>query len=172
MIDSQHEYLFALANDLIDSRNKYYAGVNVAKLHNYCQEHFSHEERVMRQGNYPALREHIAMHDMLMAKLNAISESVSNDQWSKDALLQFMNEWLLGHILAEDSKLAKFVKKKGKGFWRYRAWPFRSPHEFFWRREFGRPSSPLKATGEVMNMDQGILAIRKLVFELTPTERE
>lgn len=115
-IDSQHQRLFELANDLIESRNKYYLGINVGRLHDYCREHFGNEEGAMRKCAYPGIEGHLAMHDMLMTRLNAISEGVREDKWSREDLVKFMNEWLLGHILAEDTKLVKFLKKSN-WFW-------------------------------------------------------
>ena len=111
-IDSQHQYLFELADLIADSKNHTEMSNNVMKLHNYCRDHFGYEETVMRQMGYPAMDEHLALHDGLMTKLNSISEGISKRQWSNDDLEKFMKEWLLGHILAEDTKLVKFIAKR------------------------------------------------------------
>lgn len=110
-IDSQHEYLFALANALIDSQSKAELVVNVMKLYRYVKEHFGHEEAVMRQTGYPAYEEHVALHNQLMRQLSAISDDIGKDLWSEEDIQRFMNEWLLGHILEVDTKLAAFIEK-------------------------------------------------------------
>ncbi|BBL70603.1 bacteriohemerythrin [Methylogaea oryzae] len=113
-IDAQHEYLFALANEVVGSQSRAELTNHVMKLYRYVREHFSHEEAVMKQTSYPSYQEHIAMHDQLMAQLTAISDSIGKDQWSVDELQRFMNQWLLGHILEVDTQLAAFLGKTGE----------------------------------------------------------
>ena len=111
MIDSQHRYLFCLANDLLASGTKAELTDNAMKLFRYAHEHFDHEEAVMRKIEYPAYQEHIVMHEMLITQLSAISNDIRKDQWSATTLQRFMNEWLTSHIVKEDAKLGGFIKK-------------------------------------------------------------
>lgn len=108
-IDSQHQYLFALANEVVGSQNKAELVNHIMKLYRYVREHFSYEEALMRRIDYPSLQEHIAMHDVLMAQLTAISDAIGKDQWSMPDLQEFMNVWLLGHVLEVDTKLVGFI---------------------------------------------------------------
>lgn len=110
-LDSQHQGLFEIANYLVDSRNQVELTDNIVKLHNYCQNHFSHEEGLMGKLGYPDVKAHVALHDQLMTRLNAISDDIAQGRWSRSKLEEFMNEWLLGHILKEDLKLVKFARK-------------------------------------------------------------
>ena len=112
LIDRQHQYLFQLANDLVESDDKAQMTENAMNLFKYVQEHFSHEESVMRQINYPAYREHVAMHDELINQLSAISSDISIGQGSVADLQNFMNNWLLGHIIEIDTTLAKYMQKQ------------------------------------------------------------
>ena len=110
-IDSQHQYLFALANDLVEAQGKAQLTDNAMKLFRYVREHFDHEEAVMRQIGYPAYQEHLALHEQLINQLSAISRDICNEQWSVADLQQFMNQWLLGHIVETDTKLSKAMQR-------------------------------------------------------------
>ena len=109
LIDSQHQYLFALATEVVDAKDKSELTNNAMKLFKYVREHFDHEETVMRKTGYPAHQEHVAMHETLINQLAAISSDIEKDRWSASALRQFMEEWLLGHIVETDTKLAQSI---------------------------------------------------------------
>lgn len=109
-IDSQHRYLFLLANELLNSRDKAELTHCVMKLFHYVHVHFDHEEAVMRRITYPAYREHVAMHEALITGLSAISDDIHRDLWPMADLQQFMNGWLAGHIVTEDTKLCGFIR--------------------------------------------------------------
>ena len=108
-IDDQHQYLFALANDVVDSKDKSELASNAMKLFKYVREHFDHEEAVMRKTGYPAHQAHVAMHEVLIDQLAAIGSDIDKDRWSASALRQFMEVWLLGHIVEVDTKLAQSI---------------------------------------------------------------
>ena len=111
-IDSQHEYLFALANDLVEASTKDELTRNAMKLFRYVREHFDHEEAVMRASAYPDLRLHVALHDELISRLSAIAEDIRHERWSQGEVQQFMNQWLAVHIVREDAKLAGFLPER------------------------------------------------------------
>lgn len=111
LIDSQHQYLFALANDLVESKSKPQLTDNAMKLFRYVREHFDHEEAVMRRTGYPAYREHVAMHEDLINQLSAISRDINDDRWSVANLQQFMNDWVSVHIAEMDTKLVNSLQR-------------------------------------------------------------
>ena len=111
LIDKQHQYLFSLANKLVESKGQAEVTNNAMKLFRYVREHFSDEEAVMRKAGYPAYAEHVAMHEALITQLSVISSEICKDQWSMEALKEFMNQWLLGHIVEEDAKLGRYIAK-------------------------------------------------------------
>ena len=109
LIDSQHQYLFELANAVAESNGKTELTDNAMKLFRYVREHFTHEEAVMRKIGYPAYRDHVAQHDDLITKLSVISSDIGKDQWSVAKLQQFMHAWLLGHVVKMDTKLSDSI---------------------------------------------------------------
>ena len=65
----------------------------------------------MRQVNYPAYREHVAMHEELIGQLSVISSDIQKNQWAVESLQQFMNKWLAVHIVVEDAKLGECIQQ-------------------------------------------------------------
>jgi hemerythrin len=111
-IDSQHQYLFSLANDLVGaSSDKAELTRNAMQLFRYVREHFDHEEAVMRQTGYPGYQGHVALHERLISQLSVISSDIAGDRWSEAGLRQFMNEWLVGHIVEQDTKLGRYIQQ-------------------------------------------------------------
>ena len=108
-IDSQHEYLFALANAMVESSDKEALTRNAMKLFSYTREHFGHEEALMRKIGYPGYSEHLALHEGLITRLSAISSSIYKDLWSASDMQAFMQQWVL-HILDVDRRLAGFMQ--------------------------------------------------------------
>ena len=110
-IDSQHQYLFALANDLLESESKEALTGNAMLLFRYVREHFSHEEALMRKIDYPAYKEHAAQHEQLIDRLSAISADIGKDRWCEADLQSFMSDWVLTHILKVDTQLGAYISK-------------------------------------------------------------
>lgn len=108
-IDAQHQYIFALANDMVVIREKDQLTRYAMQLFRYVREHFDHEEAVMRKAAYPQYQEHLALHESLITQLSELSQGIAADQWSAAGLQCFMTQWLLVHIVDEDTKLAKFL---------------------------------------------------------------
>jgi hemerythrin len=68
--------------------------------------HFRHEEEVMRKLGYVDYRRHVQLHAQLIDRLNALSVDIASGHWHGEGLREFMSDWLLGHILEEDMRLA------------------------------------------------------------------
>lgn len=112
LIDSQHQGLFDLANKLVDSNNQGELTNNVMQLFCCVRQHFDHEQAVMKQAGYPGYLEHVAMHDSLVAQLSEISDDICNNRWQVSDLQKFMSRWLLGDIVEQDTKLARYISTK------------------------------------------------------------
>jgi hemerythrin len=110
-IDTQHRYLFDLANDAVRSKAKVELTQNVMKLFRYVREHFAYEEEVMRLAHYPNYKEHLKLHEELVSELSAIGAKIHDDRWPATELARFMEYWLLVHIVTIDSELAAYLKE-------------------------------------------------------------
>jgi hemerythrin len=113
-VDAQHSYLFTLAGELVESKDKETLTRNAMKLFRYVREHFNYEEALMREVDYPEeeRREHVALHDQLISHLTAICQRINLGCWTPEELEVFMNSWLLGHIVDVDSELADYMRMR------------------------------------------------------------
>ncbi len=101
IIDQQHQSLFSLANQILQTTD---ANVLVAKtmeLYKHIREHFNHEEKFLKQVNYPYYDVHVKVHNTMLSKLNSISEQIHNKQITLSILESFMQQWI-NHITIDD----------------------------------------------------------------------
>jgi len=111
MVDKQHQYLFDLANSIVEAKSKGEITKNVMLLYKYVREHFRDEERLMKDIEYPDYQTHKQIHNQLLDKLNEISEKVAQGSLVDDEIKHFMQEWLLKHILIKDGALGKYLNE-------------------------------------------------------------
>ena len=109
-VDQQHQYLFYLANRIVNPYNdQQTTHHNVVALYQYVREHFRDEELLMKQCLYPGYEIHVKQHDSLTRRLDKISCGILTDETSTEEVCQFMNNWLLVHILGEDMQFGNFL---------------------------------------------------------------
>ena len=113
-IDSQHQNLFAVANELHAAMTAGQAKAVLARildrLVRYTATHFAHEERLMRQFNYPALPAHKAEHDALTNQVLQFQTDFRAGRVTMTIqLLKFLKDWLEKHIMQSDQKYAPFL---------------------------------------------------------------
>ncbi len=113
-LDEQHQKLFAMINALGDAQD----GVGstptveiVASMADYASLHFKVEEEYMQRGNYPELTEHQEEHAQFVRKVLALcGESNWDSPTLAEEVLDFLQGWLIDHILISDSKFVPYIK--------------------------------------------------------------
>ena len=111
-IDKQHQGLIQLSNDLPETLEKKNINRIIFLLYKYTREHFKAEELLMSSVDYPDLPAHKVKHDDLIEKLNNFAlESLTCDYDAKK-LKEFIQEWIIDHILDADKQYAEFIQKK------------------------------------------------------------
>lgn len=116
-IDSHHKKLFDILNRLYDLMA---AGADdngiiriIAELLDYTNYHFSEEEKIMQQVNYPELNIHKQHHRDFISKL----EEFQNDAKNGKAIFVAIKvadigiSWLKEHILTVDARYKTYVEK-------------------------------------------------------------
>lgn len=73
-------------------------------LLDYTVEHFTDEEKFMATFSYPQIEGHKEIHKRLIATLHQHKEKVINNNYNAHELMNFLNEWLVSHILNADMK--------------------------------------------------------------------
>ena len=118
-IDNQHKKLIGYINSL------HYAMANgetsnvldgiFQGLRNYTQEHFSYEEQLFAQHDYPGLDEHQQEHQRLIERVKQFQFDFDQDETGAISLelMQFLTHWLTHHILESDRDYAPFLIDKG-----------------------------------------------------------
>ncbi len=117
-IDAQHQKLIDIVNTLFDamSEGKGNDVLNVVfnDLLNYTVEHFSHEEKLMGQYNYPKAEFHKVEHSDLTRQAQDLYEKYKNGQTTISVhTLNFLRSWLNNHILSSDKQFGDYLNSVG-----------------------------------------------------------
>ncbi|MDF2906233.1 MAG: hemerythrin-like metal-binding protein [Herbinix sp.] len=110
-IDDEHQKLFEIADkayetlmdDFIPDKYDYIVEI-LNELTDYATIHFEHEEEYMMSIRYKKLISHKAEHAEFMEKISGYNLA-EVDEKQKDVilgLLDFLNDWLIHHILEND----------------------------------------------------------------------
>lgn len=115
-IDSQHQRLFGLTNQLLqaaaaNSGNSVLAEL-LAQLEEYAGTHFSHEESIMEWAGYEDVAEHRVLHAQLRDELDYFADELKKGALSPHELAEFVQSWLAKHIIHEDMRYLPAVKQK------------------------------------------------------------
>lgn len=105
--DQQHQVLF----DLIDEiKADHVSKSTFVRLHDYAEHHFCIEEAYMKALEYPEYENHLLAHNKFRTELKTmLDEHHSYDAMLRDALSDFLSEWLKRHIFGVDKKLEAFI---------------------------------------------------------------
>lgn len=110
-MDAEHKKLFEIAesaykllnDEFIIDKFDYIVKI-IEELRDYAEVHFSHEEAYMESIQYKKIFSQKIEHQEFIGKLNQINwEEVEKDQEKTILnLLEFLNDWLVNHILYTD----------------------------------------------------------------------
>lgn len=111
LIDDEHRELFRIAQSALDLYqddfvvDKYdHIVVILKELRDYTIKHFADEEAYMESINYKKLFTQKIEHNAFVEKLNEFDfDTIDENQDSTIIdLLNFLNDWLVNHILEKD----------------------------------------------------------------------
>lgn len=77
----------------------------------YTAEHFRDEEVFMKSIDYPDFIRHKGIHDHILAQAAAFGETVKNGSYDGIQFMDFLNDWLMRHIIGEDKKYSHHYHK-------------------------------------------------------------
>jgi len=114
-IDKEHKVLFDIALKALDYNNtdiNTHIKITIKELYEYMKTHFEHEEQFMEKIGYPELNEHKKIHQEIIKGLHLFLKELPKldivDFERK--LIEYIDIWLIGHILYEDRKIVNFKK--------------------------------------------------------------
>lgn len=118
IIDTQHKALFEAVNKLADSfktgTSKTQVKASMDFLVKYTVEHFTTEEKVMKDMAYPKLTSHMAEHAQLIAKALDLQAKLAEGKPMTMDVTIFLADWLKHHINEVDMGYVDFLKAKNR----------------------------------------------------------
>jgi len=113
-IDDEHQEIFAAvaAIDIALDEAEPAEITRLVKLLLECiEDHFAHEERLMRAGRYDAYSWHKRKHDTARQRVAELGERVmQGDAEAGQALVQYLANWLEEHTRLADRMLGAFLR--------------------------------------------------------------
>ncbi|WP_373072958.1 bacteriohemerythrin [Sulfurimonas sp.] len=113
-MDSHHKDFIDIYNSLEDESQESYKNVMI-KILEQTKVHFCHEEELMKENNYPRLKEHSDEHKKVLYEMEYFING-SNTMIGKKILKSYFKEglpnWFNSHLLSMDSDLSSFLKQR------------------------------------------------------------
>ncbi|MBN4070014.1 hemerythrin family protein, partial [bacterium AH-315-G05] len=82
-------------------------------LGDYVVEHFSDEEKLQKQYNYPDYKNHKKLHEKFVADFTELRNRFNSDGSTLTVITKLnrvLVQWLMKHIKVEDKKIAAHIK--------------------------------------------------------------
>lgn len=111
-MDDEHKVLIEKINALADAMaTNSDLKKPFADLASYTHYHFNEEEQFMRSIGYPELPGHHEIHVRLLNQVAQHGKRIDAGDVNPGELMNFLNDWLLKHILGVDMKYARFSRE-------------------------------------------------------------
>lgn len=116
MIDDQHKELIGRINQLLESCEDGQGKVKAVKMLDYLMEytdfHFSAEEKLQEEINYPGIKEHKAKHEEFKQAVEELQEMLQEEEGPTEAFVAQVQrnvvDWLFNHIKGFDRSVAEY----------------------------------------------------------------
>ncbi len=115
-LDEDHRKLISIANRVLElnrpNRDVEEIKLVIRELYDYVKYHFSREENLMRELNYPEIADHHKKHQAIVADMN---HYLTSSHHMNDILSNFrglVDKWVINHIMEEDEKIRRFMESK------------------------------------------------------------
>jgi hemerythrin len=149
-MDDEHREIFdalaalrtALAGHMAAPEIRRLTGVLTTRI----QEHFAHEERLMRAARYCSYRWHKQRHEGAVRKVAQFAKRLGRgDTAAGPELIDFLSNWLNDHTRVADMMLGAFLRNHQRGLYRmsFRAGT-KGPDEVAWLDTRGETFVPHK----------------------------
>ncbi|MGD8260783.1 MAG: bacteriohemerythrin [Desulfobacterales bacterium] len=117
-MDEHHQELFQTANKLYEEinsgRNKLVLEDTLNFLIHYTEEHFTKEEKLMEDFDFPEYDVHAKHHARLIGEVQELKAKYAGGEIRMDmSIVNFLKDWIVNHILTEDRKYGPYLNDKG-----------------------------------------------------------
>ena len=117
-LDLDHQKLITLLNQFNTAYDydmgEAFEHESLRDLIAYTEYHFSREEKMMADSNYPDLDEHKKQHQLMIDKIRQIEkkyQQVGHDAFQE--VSEFLSGWLINHINGTDKQYTQHLNKNG-----------------------------------------------------------
>lgn len=118
-IDAEHRNLYRLGTDLTHALA---AGTRMPKLKEMVravaiavEEHFAHEERLMKEARYLSLSWHQSQHDAARKRVAAFGGRIEGgDKAAIRELLDYMAGWMRDHVAVADRMMGASLRNRNR----------------------------------------------------------
>jgi hemerythrin len=114
LIDTQHRMMVLLCRKLDMAIKTGQPEQTISRVMNelkkFTEFHFTSEENLMHEMDYPDVHEHALMHADLLIQLEMMLAKIRLHKEFPDDLLYFLNKWLIQHVVTEDLKITEYSK--------------------------------------------------------------
>ncbi len=117
-IDQQHRKLVNLINQLqtaLDySTGEEFERDALEELVDYTKTHFSYEEGLMKDNDYPDDEPHKLQHQKMFKKVEEVLAEYEQDQdTAMSNAVEYLKDWLINHINGTDKQYSSYLIGKG-----------------------------------------------------------
>lgn len=113
--DTQHSGLFSRLSLLAEDAEKNAAPSeylsHIKYLIIYAKNHLTDEEEMMRLYNYPLFEVHKKEHDEFREYIENFMKAYDEGAFSPEAVVHFVRDWFVKHILETDMRYVEFFKR-------------------------------------------------------------
>ena len=87
------------------------------KCYDYARNHFSHEEDIMERIQFPDIENHMRSHQVFIHNVSEmrqqldVAPSIDEKRKLSRKLANFLNVWLLGHIMSRDKAFKPYLTR-------------------------------------------------------------
>lgn len=117
-MDEHHRELFKTADRLYEEihsgRNQSVLEDTLNFMIRYTRDHFSQEEKLMEDYDFPEYEVHIKHHLRLIQEVQELKDKYAAGEIRMDmSIVNFLKDWIINHILTEDRKYGPYLNDKG-----------------------------------------------------------
>lgn len=109
ILDEQHQHFISLIENLSETDDPIPQSL-IDELFSYIKYHFSAEEKMLQDVNYPHLHEHIVQHGKFVTFTVSLMDKLKDRALKSSEVRARLIEWFVEHICTEDMKFKEYIE--------------------------------------------------------------
>lgn len=118
-IDAEHRNIYRIGDELQQAATSGSGQERIqaaaTSLIAALEEHFTHEERLMRSSHYPILNWHKQQHDGARRRMRQYLAAVEREEAGAALMMaEYLSHWIKDHACLTDMMLAAYLRNHGR----------------------------------------------------------